>query len=62
MTEQTDLARLCLEYRAENDRMTQAELAEKCGVTREIINKIENGKHVSRLTETKIRMAIEGRK
>ena len=61
MTEQTDLAQMCLEHRAAN-RLTQAQMGELCGVDRMIISKVEHGGKVSRMTETKIRMTIEGRK
>lgn len=62
MAEQTDLARLCLEYRATHN-LKQAEMAEICGFRdRTIISNVENGKHVSKMTEMKIRMTIEGRK
>ena len=62
MTEQTDLARLCLEYRATHN-LKQSEMAKLCGFKeRTIISKIESGKSVSKLTETRLRMTIEGRK
>ena len=61
MTEQKDLAQMCFDYRAAN-RLTQAQMGEKCGVDRMIISKVEHGGKVSRMTETKIRMTIEGRK
>lgn len=62
MTEQKDLARLCLEYRARNN-LKQSEMAKLCGFRdRTIISKVENGNKVSLLTETKIRMTVEGRK
>lgn len=62
MTEQKGLAQMCLEYRARNN-LKQTEMAELCGFRdRTIISNVENGKHVSRMTETKIRMTIEGRK
>ena len=62
MTEQTDLARLCLEYRATHN-LSQAQMSRLCGFKeRTIISKIESGKSVSKVTETKLRMGIERRK
>lgn len=60
MTE-NELSRLCLEYRAAN-RLSMAKMGERCGLTRYAIAKVEDGKPVSRLTETKIRLVLEGEK
>lgn len=61
MTEQKDLAQMCFEYRAMNN-LNQLEMGQRCGLPREAINRVERGKKYSRMTETKIRMTIEGRK
>ena len=61
MTEQKDLAEMCFEYRALNN-LNQLEMGRRCGLPRETINRVERGKKYSRMTETKIRMTIEGRK
>lgn len=61
MTEQKDLADACFEYRAKNN-LNQLEMGRRCGLPRETINRVERGKKYSRMTETKIRMTIEGRK
>lgn len=60
MTE-NELSRLCLEYRAAH-RLSMAKMGERCGLTRYAIAKVEDGKPVSRLTETKIRLVLEGEK
>ena len=60
MTE-NELSRLCLEYRAAH-RLSMAAMGERCGLTRYAIAKVENGESVSRLTETKIRLVLEGEK
>ena len=56
-----ELSRLCLEYRAAH-RLSMAAMGERCGLTRYAIAKVENGESVSRLTETKIRLVLEGEK
>lgn len=61
MTEQKDLAQMCFEYRAKH-RLTQEQMGRHCGVDRMIISKVEHGGKVSRMTETKIRMTVDGRK
>lgn len=53
----TDLAQSCIKYRAEHG-LSQEALAKLCGVTRETVNKVENGKSVLKTTEAKIRMKI----
>lgn len=53
-----ELSRLCLEYRAAN-RLTQAQMAEFCGVSRPIIGKLEAGKELTEFTKLKIKFAIE---
>ena len=58
MTEIKSLADACFYYRAKH-RLSQEELAEKCGVNRVTINKVENGKDVSKLTNLKIRMVVD---
>lgn len=50
-----------IEYRA-RENISQAELAARVGVDRCVINKAENGKHVSRLTEAKIELVLKGEK
>lgn len=46
-------------YRAKH-RLSQRAFAEKCGVTLQTINSVENGtQNPSKMTETKIRMAME---
>jgi len=59
MKSMTELGKACIFYRARN-RLTQAEMAEKCGLERTIIWKIEKGKHVSALTEAKVLIVIDG--
>lgn len=61
MIEQKDLARMCLEYRAKH-RLSMAAMGERCGLTRYAISKVEDGLPVARLTETKIRLVLEGEK
>lgn len=48
-----------IEYRA-RENISQAELAARVGVDRGVINKAENGKHISRLTEAKIELVLKG--
>lgn len=48
-----------IEYRA-RENISQAELASRVGVDRTTINKAENGKLVSRLTEAKIELVLKG--
>lgn len=47
-----------IEYRA-RENISQAKLAIRVGVGRGVINKAENGKHVSRLTEAKIEIVLK---
>ena len=53
----SELAHKCILFRARN-RLNQASFAEMCGVSRITISHIESGKKVSKITETKVRMAI----
>lgn len=47
-------------YRAK-ERISQAELARRCGVSLQTINSIENGQQEpSKVTEMKIRLVVEG--
>ena len=47
-------------YRAK-ERISQGELARRCGVSLQTINSIETGQQEpSRVTETKIRLVVEG--
>lgn len=49
---------LMINYRAK-ERITQEELAQRCGLSRKWVNQIENGKLLpSPVTEAKIRIAI----
>lgn len=42
------------------ERITQRELAERCGVSLQTINSVENGlQNPSKLTEQKIRLVVE---
>lgn len=47
-----------IEYRA-RENISQAELAARVGVDRGVINKAENGKHISRLTAAKIELVLK---
>lgn len=48
-------------YRAK-ERISQKELAARCGVSLQTINSIENGiQDPSKVTEAKIRLVIEGK-
>ncbi len=58
MTEIKSLADACIYYRAKH-HLAQEELAEKCGVSRATINKVESGKYVSKLTTLKIRIVVD---
>jgi len=53
------LSQEILNYRA-RERLTQQELADKVGVDRTTLLNAENGRYVSRLTEAKIRLVIDG--
>lgn len=53
----TGLAKDCIYYRARHD-LTQVQLAKICGVDRTIIIDIEHERPVSKLTEAKVRIAI----
>lgn len=49
-----------IRYRAK-ERISQGELAKRCGVSLQTINSVENGLQTpSRVTEMKIRMIVEG--
>ena len=51
-----------LEYRAKN-RISQGELAERCGVSKQTIHSIENGLQTpSKVTEVKIRLVVDNEK
>lgn len=55
MTLQEEMVR----YRAKQ-KISQTELARRCGVTVQTINSVENGTQTpSKLTETKIRLVLE---
>jgi DNA-binding XRE family transcriptional regulator len=48
-----------IRYRAK-ERISQTELARRCGLTVQTINSVENGSQTpSKLTEAKIRMILE---
>lgn len=54
----TNLRQAMINYRAK-ERITQAELASRCGLSREYILAIETGKNTpAPVTEAKIRIAI----
>lgn len=53
-----DFAKACIYYRAAHD-LTQAEMAKKCGVDRTLIIDVERDRHVSKITEAKIRIVLE---
>lgn len=49
-----------LRYRARHN-MSQRDFAERCGVTVQTINSVENGRQdAGKLTETKIKLVLEG--
>ena len=53
------LSEKMIRYRAK-ERISQKELADRCGVSLQTINSVENEIQTpSRLTETKIRMIVE---
>lgn len=53
------LQELMVRYRAK-ERISQAKLAERCGVSTQTIYSVENGLQTpSRLTETKIRLVVQ---
>ena len=53
------LSEKMIEYRAK-ENISQTALAERCGVTLQTINSIENGKQTpSRLTEAKIMRVVD---
>lgn len=55
-----DLIKEMIAYRARNS-MTQAQFAERCGLSTMTINAIENGKQsATALTREKIRQVVEG--
>lgn len=58
MTEIKSLADACFYYRAKH-HLSQEELAEKCGVNRVTINKVERGKEASKITQAKIRLVVD---
>jgi DNA-binding XRE family transcriptional regulator len=53
------LSQEILNYRA-RERLTQQELADRVGIDRITLLNAENGRQVSRLTEAKIRLVIDG--
>ena len=54
------LSEQMIRYRAK-ERISQKELAARCGVSLQTINSIENGiQDPSKVTEAKIRLVIEG--
>lgn len=54
------LQELMILYRGK-ERITQRDLAERCGVSLQTINYVENGlQNPSKLTEQKIRLVVEG--
>ncbi len=54
------LQELMILYRGK-ERITQKELAARCGVSLQTINYVENGlQNPSKLTEQKIRLVVEG--
>lgn len=55
------LSEQMIRYRAK-ERISQKELAARCGVSLQTINSIENGiQDPSKVTEAKIRLVIEGK-
>ena len=55
----TELQRDMINYRAK-ERITQEELADKCGLSRVYVSAIENGTNTpSPVTEAKIRLVID---
>lgn len=55
-----ELKEMMIRYRAK-ERITQSELAKRCGVSLQTINSVENGNQTpSKVTETKIRLVVEG--
>ena len=55
-----ELGELMVRYRAK-ERISQSELARRCGVSLQTINSVENGIQTpSKVTETKIRLVVEG--
>lgn len=55
----TELAKEVIYYRARHD-LTQEEMGKRCGVDRTIIIDVEHDRPVSKLTEAKIRIVLEG--
>ena len=53
-----NLGKKAVRYRAKHG-MSQASFAKMCGVSMMTVRNVENGKHVTRLTETKIRLVLE---
>lgn len=55
-----ELKEMMIRYRAK-ERITQSELAKRCGVSLQTINSVENGNQTpSKVTEQKIRLVVEG--
>lgn len=55
----TALQKAMINYRAK-ERISQEELADRCGLSRVYINAVENGtKTPSLVTETKIRLVVD---
>lgn len=58
MKVKSDLSNRMVLYRA-RERISQAELARRAGVTVQTVNAVENGtQHPSRLTEAKLRLVV----
>lgn len=58
MNEKSKLAKEMVLYRAK-ERISQAELARRAGITVQTVNTVENGvQNPSRVTEAKIRLVI----
>lgn len=56
------LQELMINYRAK-ERISQAKLAERCGVSMQTIHSVETGQQTpTRLTEAKIRLVVEEQK
>lgn len=59
-SERMTLADRIIDYRARED-ISQAAFAIRANVDRGVINKAENGKNISRLTEAKIELVLKGK-
>lgn len=57
----TNLQQMIINYRAK-ERITQEELADRCGISRVYLNAIETGSVIpAPVTEAKIRLVVEGK-